>query len=301
MGCPIEGVCAKGAGSTLLTQLKTGKMEKIIDAASSSLRKIPLTIKIRMGYHDRKQQWNAHDIVNRCCSAPSSTSRDSLNAGWLGKVAAVTLHGRTRAQRYSRLADWEYIDECGKIAKTISKGVIPLIGNGDVYTYEDYNAHMESGNIATCMIGRGAIIKPWLFQEIKEQRHIDVSSSERLEYFAEFCNYGLEHWGSDSIGVEKTRTFLCEWMSYTHRYVPVGLLENPSVQKMHLRPQRYFGRDEMETLLASDKVEDWIKVSEMFLGKPKADWTFVPKHKSNSYVAVNSDIATSWEEVEAEG
>ena len=106
MGCPIEGVCAKGAGSTLLTQLKTGKMEKIIDAASSSLRKIPLTIKIRMGYHDRKQQWNAHDIVNRCCSAPSSTSRDSLNAGWLGKVAAVTLHGRTRAQRYSRLADW---------------------------------------------------------------------------------------------------------------------------------------------------------------------------------------------------
>ena len=257
-------------------------MEKIIDAASSSLRKIPLTIKIRMGYHDRKQQWNAHDIVNRCCSAPSSTSRDSLNAGWLGKVAAVTLHGRTRAQRYSRLADWEYIDECGKIAKTISKGVIPLIGNGDVYTYEDYNAHMESGNIATCMIGRGAIIKPWLFQEIKEQRHIDVSSSERLEYFAEFCNYGLEHWGSDSIGVEKTRTFLCEWMSYTHRYVPVGLLENPSVQKMHLRPQRYFGRDEMETLLASDKVEDWIKVSEMFLGKPKADWTFCLLYTSPS-------------------
>ena len=78
-----------------------------------------------------------------------------------------------------------------------------------MYTYEDYNAHMESGNIATCMIGRGAIIKPWLFQEIKEQRHIDVSSSERLEYFAEFCNYGLEHWGSDSIGVEQQQNIFC--------------------------------------------------------------------------------------------
>ena len=188
-----------------------------------------------------------------------------------------------------------------KIAQTVSNGVVPLIGNGDVYTYEDYNAHVDSGNVATCMIGRGAIIKPWLFQEIKEQRHIDVSSSERLEYFAEFCNYGFEHWGSDSIGVEKTRTFLCEWMSYTHRYVPVGLLEHASVQKMHLRPQRYFGRNDMETLLASDKVEDWIKVSEMFLGKPKDDWTFVPKHKSNSYAAMNSHSITSWEEVDAQG
>ena len=117
-------------------------MEKIIDAASSSLRKIPLTIKIRMGYHDRKQQ-GTHTISSIGVALPSSTSRDSLNAGWLGKVAAVTLHGRTRAQRYSRLADWEYIDECGKIAKTISKGVIPLIGNGDADTYQDYT-HMES-------------------------------------------------------------------------------------------------------------------------------------------------------------
>ena len=123
MGCPIEGVCAKGAGSTLLTQLKTGKMEKIIDAARRTLRKIPVDDQNSNGLPTIEEATveQRHDIVNRCCSA-SSTSRDSLNAGWLGKVAAVTLHGRTRAQqKHSRLADWEYIDECGKIAKTISK------------------------------------------------------------------------------------------------------------------------------------------------------------------------------------
>lgn len=140
----------------------------------------------------------------------------------------------------------------------------------------------KAPNVSSLMVGRGALIKPWLFQEIKEQKHIDISSSERFDMLKKYVNYGLEHWGSDIKGVENTRKFLLEWQSFLYRYVPYGLLERPP-QRINERPNAYHGRDDLETLMASHLCQDWIKLSEMLLGPVPDGFTFLPKHKANSF------------------
>jgi tRNA-dihydrouridine synthase 3 len=82
--------------------------------------------------------------------------------------------------------------------------------------------------------------------------------------------------------VESTRQFLLNWLSFLHRYIPIGLLERlPS--KINHRPRPFQGRSELETLLASPDVGDWIKISEMFLGPVPPGFHFVPKHKSPAW------------------
>lgn len=114
--------------------------------------------------------------------------------------------------------------------------------------------------------------------------HWDISAAERLEIIKQFCYYGLEHWGSDEQGVDRTRRFLLEWLSFLCRYVPYGLLERP--QTINQRPVAYIGRSELETLLGSRRTEDWIRISEMFLGPVGEGFSFVPKHRSNAYFIV---------------
>lgn len=133
-----------------------------------------------------------------------------------------------------------------------------FIGNGDCYSYLDYYNHIENAKVDTVMVARGALVKPWLFEEIEQGRHIDKSATERLAYIEKFARYGLEAWGSDEIGIGNTRRFLLEWMSFAHRYVPIGIVEHmPSLQD---RPPAYRGRNDLETLLASDNYQDWIKI-----------------------------------------
>lgn len=159
---------------------------------------------------------------------------------------------------------------------------MPLYGNGDIMSFEDYNHDIQVSGVDGVMIGRGALIKPWIFDEIKNQRHWDISANERLDMMKRFCDYGLEHWGTDSQGLNTTRRFLCEWQSFLYRYIPVGLLENPP-QNMNERPPPYQGRNDLETLMASPLASDWVKISELLLGPVPDDFVFLPKHKANSF------------------
>ncbi|NXD45433.1 DUS3L synthase, partial [Copsychus sechellarum] len=260
VGCPIDLVYKKGGGCALMT--RSNKFEQIVRGMNSVLD-VPLTVKIRTGVQEKVNV--AHKIIPRLREWGASM---------------VTLHGRSREQRYTRSADWDYIAECARLASPM-----PLFGNGDILSYEDANRAMQMG-VSGIMIARqvsvGALIKPWLFTEIKEQRHWDISSRERFDILKDFTNYGLEHWGSDTQGVEKTRKFLLEWLSFLCRYIPVGLLEHLP-QRINERPPYYLGRDYLETLMASQNVDDWIKISELLLGPVPPSFTFLPKHKANSY------------------
>ncbi|KAF0987471.1 hypothetical protein HZS_6285 [Henneguya salminicola] len=255
MGCPIDLFFNKGSGCALMKN--PNKVVKIVKSMIT-ISKLPVTVKMRTGIKDGVNL--AHKLIPVL-----------VNAG----VSGITLHGRSRAQRYTKLADWAYISECAKISS------VPIIGNGDIMSHQEMMEHMTS-DITGIMIGRAALIKPWIFTEIKEKRLWDISSRERLDIVKTFVNHGLEHWGTDTKGVERTRLFLLEWLSFQCRYVPVGILEHPP-QRINQRPESFVGRDDLETLLSSKYVQDWLKISSMFLGSPSDDFKFNPKHKSTSY------------------
>ncbi|KAG0245759.1 hypothetical protein B0O80DRAFT_402936 [Mortierella sp. GBAus27b] len=263
MGCPIDLVFNAGAGSGLLGS--PGKMKRIIRGMKSVLD-VPVTVKFRMAIFDKK---------------PIGTHMTPIYHG-LG-AALATLHGRSRQQRYTKLADWSYIKECALTNRGTlgSDDYMPLFGNGDILAPSDYYQHLEEHKVDGCMIARGALMKPWIFEEIKTNRDWDISSGERFDMLKRFCDYGLEHWGSDTQGVNQTRRFMLEWQSFLHRYVPVGVLE-VLPQKMNDRPPAFVGRNDLETLMASPDVKDWVKLSEMILGPAPEAFRFDPKHKANS-------------------
>lgn len=259
MGCPIDFVYKKGAGSGLMGRAK--KLAEIVYGMVGALD-IPLTVKMRAGMHEGRPI--AHQVIAQLVEAPR-------------KPALITVHPRSREQRYTKSADWAYLDRCAQAASPI-----PVFGSGDVLSWEDAEKRLSETSVSGLMIARGALIKPWIFTEIKEKRHWDISSSERLDILRRYTAYGLDHWGSDTEGVERTRRFLLEWLSFLHRYIPVGLLE-VLPQKINERPPPYRGRDDLETLFASPSCADWLKISEMLLGPLPEGFSFLPKHKANAY------------------
>ncbi len=271
-GCPIDLIYRQGAGSALLDS--PGKLERILRAMTAISGAVPVTAKIRMGTKDNRP--TAYKLAERLVLGGA----DARAAGEPPPgIAALTLHGRSRQQRYTRHADWAYISECAALIRRLSAAQdaqadtvaepdprdrpagerFYFVGNGDCFSHVDYYTHIEQSRVDAVMVARGALIKPWIFEEIEQRQYLDKTASERLGYVERFVKYGLEAWGSDERGVGTTRRFLLEWLSFACRYVPVGILEHlpPHIQD---RPPAYRGRNELETLLSSDNYKDWIKI-----------------------------------------
>ncbi|ODV73634.1 tRNA dihydrouridine synthase DUS3 [Cyberlindnera jadinii NRRL Y-1542] len=274
-GCPIDLLYRQGAGSGLLDQ--PARLIRILQSMNYCSGDIPTTLKIRMGTRDEHPI--AHNLVKRVVNET--------------QTAAITLHGRSRQQRYTKEANWDYVAEVGKALRDAEHEVaddkdrrdfqrINFVGNGDCYNWDDWYRATDNEYIDSVMVARGALIKPWIFEEVDSKQYQDKSATERLEMIKTYANFALEHWGSDEYGVNLSRRYLCEFMSFFHRYIPYGILERYPI-KLNERPQNWKGRNELETLLGSNDYKDWIKISEMFLGPADDGFKFTPKHKSSSY------------------
>lgn len=258
-GCPIDLICHQGMGSALLE--RKSRLIDIVKSMTVLSGEIPITVKIRTGLQEGK-------LVGEFIASNLGLNSKSVNA--------LTIHGRTRVQRYTKEADWSYIDIVSKVAEPLA---LQTIGNGDIFTYQDYQR--LSSSATAVMIGRGALVKPWIFTEIKESRDWDISSTERFDLMKSYAKYAIEYFGSDKIGLSKSRKFFLEWHSFAHRYVPIGIMEDPSKAKLNQRVSRFYGRNELEALMGSPLIDNWMQLAERVFGFPAAsDFEFNPRHKS---------------------
>lgn len=140
MGCPVPKVVNNGEGSALMKNPKL--VEQILTALVRAVKK-PVTVKIRKGFDDS-------------CINAVEIAKIAESCG----VAAIAVHGRTRAQYYSGNADWNIIRQVKESVR------IPVIGNGDVTGPESALALLEETGCDGVMVGRAAQGNPWIFREI---------------------------------------------------------------------------------------------------------------------------------------
>lgn len=160
-GCPAWKVIKTGAGSEMLKKPKG--IATFINKLASAVSK-PVTLKIRIGIDE--QNINALEIA-----------RLAEDAG----AAAIAIHGRTQKQGYSGIANWDIIREVKE------KVNIPVIGNGDVFTPEDFKKRLDQSGVDAILVARGAIGNPYLFTQINDYlKNGKYHETNRIAHFFEF-------------------------------------------------------------------------------------------------------------------
>jgi nifR3 family TIM-barrel protein len=150
MGCPDRSVTAQGAGSALVRNPKLAR--KIIQATKRGAEDIPVSVKTRIGWLKSEVQTWIPEILAE-------------------NPAALTIHGRIANRGYATPADWNPIKEVVELAK--GSGTL-IIGNGDVWSYQNGLERAEKSGVDGVMIGRAALKNPWIFDPKIKMEEISV-------------------------------------------------------------------------------------------------------------------------------
>lgn len=174
MGCPAKKIVNTFAGSALMKDEKLAK--DIITAVTSSV-KIPVTLKIRLGW----------DHANKNCVNIAKIAEDC-------GISMITVHGRTRSDLYSGVSDWKFIKQVKDAVQ------IPVICNGDIVSEETAKEALLESGADGIMIGRGALGKPWILRNIytflNENRYEEtISNNEKHKIILEHIDLVHEYYG----------------------------------------------------------------------------------------------------------
>jgi tRNA-dihydrouridine synthase B len=165
-------------------------------------------------------------------------------------IAALTVHGRTRAQGYSGSADWDVIAE---VAATAS---VPVIGNGDLVTPMDIVRRRAQTKISGVMIGRAAMSSPWIFHQAKHylatgQMPAPPTPAEKWKLILRHCRLTAELWGEEEPAIRSMRARL---MAYSKGF-PNGKLLREKFQHVSLVHEiEAIAHEHLQTIEAGDEL-----------------------------------------------
>lgn len=179
MGCPVQRVAGQGAGAGMMCN-RDGTLtlvQRVVEAVH-----IPVTVKMRLG-------WDSTQLT-----APQF-AREFEQIG----VAAIAIHGRTRAQGFSGVVNHDGIRQ---VVEAVER--VPIIGNGDVRTIADAAHMLTTTGCAGVSIGRGALANPWIFRQLAQWEATGTweppgGFNDRLELLTRQFGYLEEQWGDAAL------------------------------------------------------------------------------------------------------